>query len=488
MEQINHLTTELDNIHNAHQGTLNQMDFLKQKTDEETDLIKRKLMQLEDLRNTILICISAINSFSKQFENSSGLNMTPLQLCVSRKFRDFMQTFTNTIPQTTEIIDLDMSLRKVADFIKINCEEIESIARIIGSFKSESQVMEQKINSLESKLNAQLLDTEGLQERERYLKAEAENLREEKRRLELERELAYKREKQLEAENYSLRTENDHIKRDAEKLETQARQATLTQEKIALEIKHKTLTAERDNLTVRNLDEKLDFLASEKRDLELMLAKIASSLPNLDMQKTISGLVKTITDLHTAVREKHRLTAALMQAEGMLRTHISATATISDPSMGVRLRKDVERLRDELSACEERIELDKKQLNGLEDELKGLEVGERRKASVYIDNEKLLAEKRKQIEDLERKTVSARYEEPLLMEREKAKSFVGDSERYEKEEVEKNKFENPTNISPSPIRTYGGQGEIMNRSTLQQRLMNVKSSFSTIGGYNKAHI
>eukprot|EP01022_Parablepharisma_sp_SALTPOND_P018560 TRINITY_DN304_c0_g1_i1.p1 TRINITY_DN304_c0_g1~~TRINITY_DN304_c0_g1_i1.p1 ORF type:complete len:1205 (-),score=223.99 TRINITY_DN304_c0_g1_i1:1337-4951(-) len=475
MEQLNQLTSEFDSLHAQHQGTLTQMDFLRQKTDEESDHYKKRLMHLEELKTALNGCLSIISSFAKQFD-PLAVNPTQIQSVVSRKFRDIVSTFVKYQP-LQDLYGLDDAGRKISDFVRLVTEELEVLSKAVVSQKAESQILTQKVFTLESKCSTLTIDEEGMKERERYLKAEADNLREEKRKLELEREIYYKREKQLEGENYQLRMESDKAKRENEKLESQMRQAAVYQERSVLEYKQRTLTAERENLQLRNAEEKIDFLTNEKRDLEMLLAKLSNSMPSAEMQRTVSSLIKTQSDLHMALREKHRLTAALMQAEGTLRTHISATATITDPSMGLRLRKDVERLRDELASYEERIELDKKQLSGLEDELKGLEIGERRKATVFIDNEKLLADKRKRIEELERKGMSMRYEvdEPKKANEKTNRSFVGDSISSERADMRRYKEDTPS-------RTYAGQEDLSGRSTLQQRLMQVKSSFSTIGG------
>ena len=65
--------------------------------------------------------------------------------------------------------------------------------KTIVSLKSESQIQQQKIISLETKCSSLSVDEEGLRERERYLKIEADSMREEKRKLEREKEIWYKR-------------------------------------------------------------------------------------------------------------------------------------------------------------------------------------------------------------------------------------------------------------------------------------------------------
>ncbi len=299
----------------------------------------------------------------------------------------------------------------------------------------------------------------------------------------------------MEREQQELRQENAKMKREGEKLEAQARQATVSQEKSALEFKHRTLTAERDNVQVRTAEEKLGFLMNEKKDLEMLLAKVGGAMPGAEMRKVVSELIKIQSDLHMAEREKQRLEAALMQAEGLLRSHVSSTATIGETTQspgrlkaaaeqGVRLRRDVEKLREDMGKCEERTEMSRKQLVGLEDELKTLEVSERRKSAVFCDNEKYLAQKQQRIDELSKENLNLRYTKedawhtveekkaatrgPGATERTKGRTYVGTGEEARDQ------------------RTNEDQRELgedaLNRSALQQRLMQAKSSLT--GGVN----
>ena len=83
------------------------------------------------------------------------------------------------------------------------------------------------------------------------------------------------------------------------------------------------------------------------------------------MQRIVSDLIKAQTDLHLKEREKQRLVTALMNSETSMRSQARGAKTgahmanvedtMGGADAGIRLRKDVERLRYELAAVNDQI-------------------------------------------------------------------------------------------------------------------------------------
>ncbi len=190
MEQMNQLTSEFDSLNAQHQGTLSQVDFIKQRSDEENEHLKKRLDHLEELKSALNLCVQTIVQFSRLFDPTAG--SAAIQNVVSKRFRDVMTGYASLQP-ARDLYGADDLGRRVGECVRHLIEEVEGLAKTVAGLRSDSQVEQQKIVALETRCSSLSVDEQGLRERERFLKVEADSLREEKRKLEIEKEVWYKR-------------------------------------------------------------------------------------------------------------------------------------------------------------------------------------------------------------------------------------------------------------------------------------------------------
>jgi chromosome segregation ATPase len=187
MEQMNQLTSEFESLREQHQGTLSQVDFIKQKTEEENEHLRLKVDHFGQLKTILNSCLQIIIQFAKRFDSSSLIRGIS-----SKRYKDVMSTYS-TLKPVQDMYSLDDIGKKIEEFIKHSTDEIEVSLKTIHALKEDSQTQQQKVINLEAKCGSLTVEEEGLRERERYLKADADSLGEEKKKLEIEKNMWYKR-------------------------------------------------------------------------------------------------------------------------------------------------------------------------------------------------------------------------------------------------------------------------------------------------------
>ncbi len=291
------------------------------------------------------------------------------------------------------------------------------MANLVAARK-ESQLQQQKIITLDTRYKALSADTRDSQERERALRAEIDNLRTEKRGLELEHENSAAPELIKPVSVAQLRQQ-------------QQQKAETSPEK----------------------DAEIGLLQSERRDIEAALDRVVAAISGDKVQRTATSIVRTLSDLHLAERERRRLAA----------------------------EADAGRMKD----CERRIQEERRRLVELEDSLivaqtkKEEKAGEMPKTSLslrYAENEQW----RSVDADQAPATSEGRHERSLVV--------VGDSPEVPARAAAKTKNADATTMRGS--RTSDGAENksslvAMNRSALQQRLMQLKSSFAGDNSHKK---
>ncbi len=159
---------------------------------------------------------------------------------------------------------------------------------------------------------------------------------------------------------------------------------------------------------MRGLEEKLQFVTSEKRDLDLLLNRVSTALPSLEMRKVVAEMMRTQADVHAAQRDKAGLTATVALAESSLRSHVSFAAGPGEETRtkGTRLQTEVGRSRDQLVGCEDAIVRGKKRLCSLEDELKSLELETQQRLDALNDTRKFVVERQSELDELVREVAA----------------------------------------------------------------------------------
>jgi chromosome segregation ATPase len=350
-----------------------------------------------------------------------------------------------------EELDSQDTGKSLFKFLKALLEEHKSITEVMNSYKTDEEFTARKFSELEHKYKSLLIENGSLTERENHIKSELDALLDHKHKIEAERNEHYRRCLELESENQQLNVERSKAYSDIERLESRVKQMSIIKERHALDYRHKTLLTY--NEVKSTTKDQLEYLTNERNDLESMLLKISGVLPAGELRKNISELIKTQLYIHGIGRERCQLVATLNQTEGLLRSNTTRTECVA---AGIQLRKEVEKLREELLNYEEQIVNGKERLMKLEEELERIGASENRKATVFLDNEKLLKQGRDRIEELEQQAANMRYE------LKSAEEYRPHTERYKS---------NNENMQMN----YN----INERATLKERLMKVKSSFTS---------
>jgi hypothetical protein len=142
-------------------------------------------------------------------------------------------------------------------------------------------------------------------------------------------------------------------------------------------------TAEVDPFSVKVLEEKVNLLVKEKKDLELLLSRLQAAVPSSELQRVFLDRMRTRSDMELSERERLRVENQLVHLEGEMRSKARVNSKDSGP-----VRREVEALRGQLSQVNLEIHGHKRRLNALEEELQSIEVTERRRAALSMDTER----------------------------------------------------------------------------------------------------
>eukprot|EP00826_Nyctotherus_ovalis_P001479 TRINITY_DN10233_c0_g1_i2.p1 TRINITY_DN10233_c0_g1~~TRINITY_DN10233_c0_g1_i2.p1 ORF type:complete len:605 (-),score=161.40 TRINITY_DN10233_c0_g1_i2:29-1843(-) len=401
------------------------------KVSEEQKDIKSTSNELHELKSNVYNCLSLISIFSKSLDVSR-----------SEKLKVAAEEF--------ELIKSKDAGRSLEHFLRTMMDEYKIMLQNVNSLKAERELAAQKLSELEARYRSILAENGSLSQREDHIKSELDILLDHKHKIEAEKKDYYRKCLELESENQQLNIEREKAQSDIERLESRIRQISILKERHTLDYKHKILVNDQGNqITAKD---KLELLSNERNDLEAVLSKICDALPSGELRKTVSEFIETQLNIHGIDREKREIIVKLNQTESLLRSQIS-TPRAEYVTVGIQLRKEVERLREELLNYEEQMACYRERLESLEAELEKLAARENRKAEVFLDNEKLLRQRRDRIEELEKEAATMRYE---LKSAEEVRALT---ERYRGNE------NMPVNC------------EAHEKGTLKERLMKVKSSF-----------
>lgn len=399
---------------------------------EEQKGSKSTSNELHELKSNVYNCLSLISIFSKCFNVSQNERL-------------------KIAAEEFELVKLEDAGRSLEEFLKIMIEEYKAMLQTTNLLKAEKELVAEQLSELEVRYKSLLAENGSLTQREDYIKSELDILLDHKHKIEAEKKDYYKRCLELESENQQLSIEREKAQGDIERLESRIKQISILKERHTLNYRHKTLAADQGNQVTAK--DKLELLSNERNDLETVLSKVCDALPSGELRKTVSDLIRTQLNIHGIGREKCEMIVKLNQTESLLRSQIS-TPRAEYVTVGIQVRKEVERLREELLNCEEQMACHKERLESLEAELEKLAARENRKAEVFLDNEKLLKQRRDRIEELEREAASMRHE---LKNAGETRAFT---ERHRDSE----------NV-PSNCEAHA-------KATLKERLMKVKSSFA----------
>lgn len=123
-----------------------------------------------------------------------------------------------------------------------------------------------------------------------------------------------------------------------------------------------------DLTQIRTFEEKIDLLLTEKESLEKLNRKICEILPNTELKAVVGDMLRTENELEELERNQIRIRGMLMQSETEMRLQARQSGMNND-GKSIALRREVENLRAFLDNNEQQIEVNRKKLGTLEDEL-----------------------------------------------------------------------------------------------------------------------
>ena len=126
------------------------------------------------------------------------------------------------------------------------------------------------------------------------------------------------------------------------------------------------------------------MLLKEKKELEALLNKLQSSVQSADLQRIFLEFIKSHNELEILNRERLRIENQLLRSEGEMRNY----SRNHQQEKAIQLRKEVENLREHLSNCDLQVMSYKRKAISLDEELHEVEKCERRRNTIYKENEK----------------------------------------------------------------------------------------------------
>jgi len=328
MEKVNTLMQKLNSVKEKEETINERLKSLMDEKEEIEKQLNEAKNYIEELKIVLNECINTVTLFVQRYSK--------IHLASSFKVSGFMR-----VPIVEKLNEIIGAGKQIHDFLKFIIIEFEALKKPNAS--EAIKQLNSRLDSLELKKDSKDIPIN--------------------KKLELEIDLYHRREKQLAEENTSLKLSNENMKKTIGRLEVKLREIVNQQERTELEMKHKMISSMQSNNQFKELQDKVDLLKNERQDLEVLLKKISNAMPTIEMQKSITEFIKTQLELHALMRERSCLVRDLGNDEATLRL------TIANPSVGMKVRKNVEELRTQLLEYEERIELGNKVLSKFEDEL-----------------------------------------------------------------------------------------------------------------------
>jgi chromosome segregation ATPase len=270
----------------------------------------------------------------------------------------------------------EVSPRAVEEWVRLSVEELEALVRRLADLKADLQASTVQLSSLQAKLSENEFSWDDFRDREQQL------------RLQLERALGDKAE--LEDEHTKLQGQTDALHQEIGVLRRSVQEEAERSSKwkdqlttLTSDIPQWRQTAEVDPFSVKVLEEKVNLLVKEKKDLELLLSRLQAAVPSSELQRVFLDMMRTRSDMELSERDRLRVENQLVHLEGEMRSKARVNSKDSGP-----VRREVEALRGQLSQVNLEIHGHKRRLNALEEELQSIEVAERRRAALSMDTER----------------------------------------------------------------------------------------------------
>jgi hypothetical protein len=120
---MNLLSQDMDTLHSQHQGTLNQLDLYQQKNEDDTDILDRQKKHFDELKATLNRMISAITTFSNNFNSLSETSLN-YRGVISKRFRDIICLYQN-LQAVQELYSIEDTATKIEEVLIAIVTEFE---------------------------------------------------------------------------------------------------------------------------------------------------------------------------------------------------------------------------------------------------------------------------------------------------------------------------------------------------------------------------
>jgi chromosome segregation ATPase len=315
------------------------------------------LEEFRFLKDSIECCGKIISNFVANFGAISTASVS-YSMVISTGFKEVIIKWVDKVRT---------SPRDIEDWVRFSSEELEALIKRIADLKVDNQTLNHKLSLTQERLDNTSACESALRDKERTLKYQLDTISDEKSKLQIDRENFMQRQ-------YNLQQEVSNLRKDIQELNDENQRLRDSVKMSNSETIQWKQTAETDVYSLRSLEEKNNLLLKEKRELELLVARLQSTVPSTNLRNTFGDIIRLHNDIEMAERERLRIENQLLNAETEMRSRTRSYT--SEESLNIR--REVEALRASLQACEGQLSAYRRKMTELEEQLKDPEVDKKR--------------------------------------------------------------------------------------------------------------
>lgn len=370
---LDSLQADLDKISADTQAITEEASRARQLEQRANQSLLQQSAELQTLRKAVSQSANAVAVFAGNFGAVSATTAAYVAV-ISESFREMIMKWGDWVEG-----DVASTAAGLIDWVKVVTEESEALVRRVVELKEALEDTKSQRTLYEGRLRDLDSADRLMRNREHDLAREIDSLIEINQALKRENELAYQRMESLTADNVKSRREvqtlSDELSRVKDQMSLYAADTL------------KGRVGEKDEEGVKVLEERVGVLVKEKKELELLLARLQSAVPSNPIQRVFLDMMKARSDLEVGERERMRLESLLLAKEAEMRVQ---TRT-GDRQQAAEIRKEVESLRLQLANSETQIGLLRRQMAQFEAELQEAERVEKRRFALQEENEQSVA-------------------------------------------------------------------------------------------------
>jgi hypothetical protein len=371
---LDSLQADLDKISADTQAITEEASRARQLEQRANQSLLQQGAELQALRKAVSQSANAVAVFAGNFGAVSATTAV-YGTVMSDIFREMIVKWGDWVEG-----DVVSTAAGLIDWVKVSADEAEALIRRVVELKEALE----EINSQQTLYEGRLRDLDSadrlMRNRESDLSHELDGLIEINTSLKRENEMAYQRIESLTADNVKSRREVQTLSDELSRVKEQMALC-------AVDTMKSRRGGEGEEQGEKVIEERVGVLVKEKKELELLLARLQSAVPSNPMQRVFLDMMKSRSDLEISERERMRLESLLLSKEAEMRVQ---TRT-GDRQQAAELRKEVESLRLQLGNCETQIGLLRRQMAQFDAELQEAERVEKRRFAMQEENEQSVA-------------------------------------------------------------------------------------------------